>query len=65
MQLLEVFEPFTLKTGGFMRQFFGKLGGDTAPKWYDSVSHQLFLSGAIKDIPQIPKTYDQLPSLFI
>src|SRR5258706_6083397 len=34
-QLLEVFEPFTLKTGGFVLEFFGKVGRDTSPTWQD------------------------------
>src|SRR5258708_17646296 len=33
-QLLEVFEPFTLKTGGFALQFFGKRGRETTPTWH-------------------------------
>src|SRR5258706_10866604 len=64
-QVLEVLEPFTLKTGGFALQFFAKRGRETTPSWHDLVEDPLFPVRAVEDVPGIPKTNDLLPSRFV
>src|SRR5690349_20673699 len=46
-QVLEVLEPFTLKTGGFVLMFLGKLGRETAPSWHEFFPDPPFFPGQI------------------